>query len=99
VAPCWIRFGTFELQFYTKRFQLLAKLADYTIKHHFPHLVDHPSKYTEFFREVVQRTAVMVAHWQAVGFAHGVMNTDNFHILGITLDYGPFGFLGSYRSS
>ena len=75
---------------------ILTQLADYVIEHHFPHLQGTSDQYFSFFREVVQRTAHLVAKWQAVGFAHGVLNTDNMSILGLTLDYGPFGFLDDY---
>jgi hypothetical protein len=71
-------------------------LADYVIAQHYPHLVDASDKYARFFFEVVERTARLIAQWQAVGWAHGVMNTDNMSILGITLDYGPFGFIDDY---
>jgi uncharacterized protein YdiU (UPF0061 family) len=73
-------------------------LADYVIEHHYPHLQDASDRYFSFFREVVQRTAELVAKWQAVGFAHGVLNTDNMSILGLTIDYGPFGFLDDYNA-
>jgi uncharacterized protein YdiU (UPF0061 family) len=71
-------------------------LADYVIAHHYPHLVETADKYARFFYEVVERTAKLIPQWQAVGWAHGVMNTDNMSILGITLDYGPFGFIDDY---
>lgn len=98
MAPTWVRFGTFELQFYTKQFALVKELADYVIEHHLPELQQRADaeKYADFFKEVVERTARMVAHWQSVGWAHGVLNTDNTHILGLTLDYGPFGFLDEF---
>jgi uncharacterized protein YdiU (UPF0061 family) len=71
-------------------------LADFVIGAHFPHLQQAPDPYASFFAEVVQRTATLIARWQAVGWAHGVMNTDNMSILGLTLDYGPFGFMDDY---
>ena len=66
------------------------------IAQHFPQLLDESEKYVSFFAEVVERTARLVAQWQAVGWAHGVLNTDNMSILGITLDYGPYGFMDDY---
>jgi uncharacterized protein YdiU (UPF0061 family) len=71
-------------------------LADYVIERHFSHLREEADKYVRFFAEVVERTAQLIAQWQAVGWAHGVMNTDNMSILGLTLDYGPFGFMDDY---
>jgi len=70
---------------------------DYVIARHFPELADAPDKYPRFLNEVVTRTARLMAKWQAVGFAHGVMNTDNMSILGLTFDYGPFGFMDAYN--
>lgn len=93
LAPSHIRFGHFEYFFHTDQHQYIATLADFVIEHHFPHLTALPDKYQRFYYEVVKRTAHLIAHWQAVGFAHGVMNTDNMSILGFTLDYGPFGFM------
>jgi uncharacterized protein YdiU (UPF0061 family) len=91
LAPSHIRFGHFEHFHYAGKPDHVKALMDHVIAEHMPGL-DH----TQFFGEVVRRTALMVAHWQAVGFAHGVMNTDNMSILGITLDYGPFGFMDGY---
>jgi hypothetical protein len=71
-------------------------LADYVIDRHFHHLRDADEKYARFFNEVVERTAKLIVQWQAVGWAHGVMNTDNMSILGLTLDYGPYGFMDDY---
>jgi uncharacterized protein YdiU (UPF0061 family) len=73
-------------------------LADYVIEHHCTHLKEASDKYARFFAEVVERTARLIARWQAVGWAHGVMNTDNMSILGLTLDYGPFGFMDDYEA-
>ena len=88
IAPTHIRFGTFENYFFQKNTQALRQLADHTIAYHFPDCLAAEDKYAAFFREVVLRTARLMAHWQAVGFVHGVMNTDNQSILGITLDVG-----------
>ena len=67
------------------------------IARHFPDLAEAPDKYPRFLNEVVARTARLMAKWQAVGFSHGVMNTDNMSILGLTFDYGPFGFMEAYN--
>lgn len=96
LAPSFIRFGSFEIFFSRGQPDAIRILADYVIARHFPELVDASDKYPRFLRAVVQATARLMAQWQAVGFAHGVMNTDNMSILGLTLDYGPFGFLDSY---
>ena len=97
VAPTFIRFGNFELFASRQDFKNLKKLTDYTIRHFFPHL-GNPCKavYVEFFREVTLRTLDMIIHWQRVGFVHGVMNTDNMSILGLTIDYGPYGWLEGF---
>lgn len=97
VARSHIRFGSFEYFHYTGRHAELKQLADYVIATHHPDLADDSNRYSEFFRRVVLATAQMIAHWQAVGFAHGVMNTDNMSILGDTIDYGPFGFLDQFE--
>lgn len=96
MAPSHVRFGTFEIFYYRKQHEHLALLADYVIDQHFPHQRNEPEKYVRLFAEVVERTARLVAQWQAVGWAHGVLNTDNMSILGITLDYGPYGFMDDY---
>ena len=96
MAPSHVRFGTFEILYYRKQHDQLKILADYVIANHFPHLADGPDQYVHLFSEVVERTARLIAQWQAVGWAHGVMNTDNMSIHGITLDYGPFGFMDDY---
>ena len=91
LAQSHIRFGHFEHFHYAGNTEAVRALADHVIAEHFPGL-DHAA----FYAEVVRRTAVLMAQWQAMGFAHGVMNTDNMSILGLTLDYGPFGFMDSY---
>jgi uncharacterized protein YdiU (UPF0061 family) len=96
LAPSHVRFGSFEVFFYRDQPDQLRQLADYVIGHHYPELADHPDRYHAWFAEIVARTARLLARWQAVGFAHGVMNTDNMSILGLTLDYGPFGFMEAY---
>lgn len=97
VAPSFIRFGNFELFAARKDHKNLKKLTDYTIRHFYPELGE-PSKetYIEFFRAVTSKTLEMVIHWQRVGFVHGVMNTDNMSILGLTIDYGPYGWLEGF---
>lgn len=96
VSPSWIRFGTFEYFAHKKRYEELEALADYAIAESYPHLVELPNKYLQFFTEVVTKTARLMAEWQAVGFNHGVMNTDNMSIAGLTIDYGPYAFLDDY---
>ena len=96
VAPSHIRFGSFEYYFYAQRYDDLQQLFDYVIQQYFPHLAGRENPCQAFLDEVVASTAKLIAKWQAVGFAHGVMNTDNMSIHGITLDYGPFGFLESF---
>jgi hypothetical protein len=93
MAPSHVRFGSFEVFFYRGQHAELKTLADYVIAHHYPELAELADRYPRFLREAAERTARLMAKWQAVGFAHGVMNTDNMSILGITLDYGPYGFL------
>jgi uncharacterized protein YdiU (UPF0061 family) len=97
MAPSHVRFGSFEVFFYRGQHDRLRELADYVIEHHYPELVEREDRYLAFYQEVVERTARLIAQWQLAGFAHGVMNTDNMSILGLTLDYGPFGFLDDYQ--
>jgi hypothetical protein len=93
MAPSHVRFGSFEVFYYRKQHENLALLADHVIETFFPELNGAPDRYHRLLVEVVERTARLIAKWQAVGFSHGVMNTDNMSILGLTLDYGPFGFM------
>jgi len=97
VAESHLRFGHFEHFYYQGQQQNVTRLADYAILHHWPQLQQEPDKYLLWFSDVVKRTARLIAGWQSVGFAHGVMNTDNMSILGLTLDYGPYGFLDDYQ--
>ena len=99
LSSSWIRFGHFEYFFYKRKHDKLKVLLDYTIKESYPHLQDKQDAYILFFKEVVERTAKLIAQWQAVGFNHGVMNTDNMSIAGLTIDYGPFAFLDRYESN
>ena len=97
VAPTFIRFGNFQLFAARKDIKNLKALADYTIQYFYPEItVSGKEKYLQFYQEVVNRTVEMVLHWQRVGFVHGVMNTDNMSILGLTIDYGPYGWLEDY---
>lgn len=93
LAPSFVRFGSFEHWFHRNKPEELKILADYVIGRFFPALLDAANPYQALLEEVTRRTAHMIAHWQSVGFMHGVMNTDNMSILGLTLDYGPFGFM------
>jgi uncharacterized protein YdiU (UPF0061 family) len=97
VAPSFVRFGNFQIFAVRQDTENLKKLTDYTIRQFYPHL-DEPSKetYIEFFREVAKKTLDLMIHWERVGFVHGVMNTDNMSILGLTIDYGPYGWLEDY---
>ncbi len=105
VAPSFIRFGHFEHFSYTGQNSQLKTLADYVIERYYPFALDPLDKrairvkanpYAALLEAVSERTAEMVALWQSVGFCHGVMNTDNMSILGLTIDYGPFQFLDAY---
>ncbi|MBW3694510.1 YdiU family protein [Vibrio sp. T187] len=98
VTESHIRFGHFEHFFYTNQMSELKLLADKVIEWHFPECQDSDNPYTTMFNLIVDRTAEMIAKWQAYGFAHGVMNTDNMSILGQTFDYGPFAFLDDYNT-
>lgn len=98
ISPSFIRFGNFEILTARQDIDLLRRLVHYTIRTDFPHLNNEPTidTYLQWFAEVCRRTARMVAHWMRVGFVHGVMNTDNMSILGLTIDYGPYGWLEHY---
>ncbi|HYE75721.1 MAG TPA: protein adenylyltransferase SelO family protein, partial [Blastocatellia bacterium] len=96
LSPSHVRFGSFEFFFYRGQYERVKELADYVIAQNFPELIEAADKYQRFLAEVVRRTAQLIAKWQTVGFEHGVMNTDNMSVLGITIDYGPFGFLDEY---
>jgi uncharacterized protein YdiU (UPF0061 family) len=97
VAPSFVRFGNFELFAAREDETLLRALADYVLRTHYPAIDGRaPDAYAALFREVAERTVDMVVHWMRVGFVHGVMNTDNMSILGLTIDYGPSGFIEPY---
>jgi uncharacterized protein YdiU (UPF0061 family) len=96
MAPSYVLVVSIEHWRYKNKPEELRILADYVIKTFYPALAGAPNPYVALLEEVTRRTARMIAHWQAVGFMHGVMNTDNMSILGITLDYGPFGFMEAF---
>ncbi|HSG89609.1 MAG TPA: YdiU family protein [Pseudomonadales bacterium] len=101
VAPSFVRFGNFELLASRQEFDVERQLLDHVIETEFPELLDDgaapgPATYVRFFAEVARRTADMIVHWMRVGFVHGVMNTDNMSILGLTIDYGPYGWLDDF---
>jgi len=101
VAPSFIRFGNFELPAARGDVALLTQLVDFTIRRDYPPLVaqtsvDSETVRAEWFGQVCERTALMVAEWMRVGFVHGVMNTDNMSILGLTIDYGPYGWIDDF---
>ncbi|WP_374586032.1 YdiU family protein [Pseudoduganella sp.] len=99
MAPTFIRFGSFEHWYYNRKPEELKQLADYVIDRFYPALRAEENPYAALLEEVTRRTARMIAHWQAVGFMHGVMNTDNMSILGQTIDYGPFGFMDGFDAN
>ena len=98
LAPSHVRFGSFEFFHYRGEAERVAQLADFVIDTQFPALTGLPDRHDRLLREVIERTARLVAAWQAQGFVHGVMNTDNMSILGLTLDYGPYGFLDHFEA-
>ncbi|HET9031704.1 MAG TPA: YdiU family protein, partial [Dokdonella sp.] len=97
VSPSFIRFGNFELPSSRGETGLLNQLIDFTIRRDFPELKGEAETLRgDWFAEVCARTATMIAHWMRVGFVHGVMNTDNMSILGLTIDYGPYGWIDNF---
>ncbi len=99
MAPSFVRFGSFEYFYWRGEHEALKQLADYVIESFFPHCReagDGAAPYLALLREVARRTARLIAQWQGVGFCHGVMNSDNMSILGLTIDYGPFGFIDGF---
>lgn len=95
VAPGFLRFGNFEMLAARQETAQLKKLTDWTIDRFYPHLSGE-NKTLEWFKEIVDKTAYLMTEWLRVGFVHGVMNTDNMSVLGLTIDYGPFSFLDDY---
>ena len=98
VAPSFIRFGNFEIFASRGEVDELKGLLDFVVKHYFPEMGEpSPASYVHFFEEIVKSTALLIAHWQRVGFVHGVMNTDNMSIHGLTIDYGPYGWIDDFN--
>ena len=97
VSSSWVRFGTFEYFAHQGMFKELEALADYVIDENFPHHSGKDNRYTLLFNDVMIITARLMAQWMSVGFNHGVMNTDNMSIAGLTIDYGPYAFLDDFR--
>ena len=97
LSPSFIRFGNFEVFYYRGQYHLLRELADYVLAHDYPECLSEKQPYHALLAQVIKRTAQLIAQWQSVGFMHGVMNTDNMSILGLTLDYGPFMFMETYQ--
>ncbi|XP_034428872.1 protein adenylyltransferase SelO-like [Hippoglossus hippoglossus] len=98
LAKSWFRIGSLEILAQSGETDLLRKLLNFVIDEHFPSISSNdPDKYLVFYSTVVNETAHLIGQWMSVGFAHGVCNTDNFSLLSITIDYGPFGFMESYN--
>jgi len=96
LAHSHVRFGSFEYFYYTKQPEQLKELGEHVLAMHYPQCLEQPEPYLAMFKEIVERNAELIAKWQAYGFCHGVMNTDNMSILGITFDFGPFAFLDDF---
>jgi uncharacterized protein YdiU (UPF0061 family) len=96
MSPSWVRFGTFEYFYYTGEHAKLESLAEYVIAESYPHLKEDEDRFFKMFCEVLERTAKLIAQWQGLGFNHGVMNTDNMSIAGLTIDYGPYAMLDDF---
>jgi uncharacterized protein YdiU (UPF0061 family) len=96
-APSFIRIGHFEHYHALNNIPRLKELADMMIKNHFPECSENESPYLDLFKNISSKNASLVAQWQAVGFCHGVLNSDNISALGLTMDYGPFGFLDYFQ--
>ena len=97
-APGFVRFGHFEFFYYQNLHDRLGPLADHVVAEHYSQFLQRPDRHQAWLTEAVERTARLMAQWQAVGFCHGVMNTDNFSALGLTLDYGPYGFMDAFNA-
>ncbi|MCH8216362.1 MAG: YdiU family protein [Planctomycetes bacterium] len=96
LSPSFIRFGTFEYYDAPGKQERLARLLDFVLSEYYPEC-DGDHRVRDFFESVSRKTAALMAQWMAYGFCHGVMNTDNMSILGLTIDYGPYGFLEEYN--
>jgi serine/tyrosine/threonine adenylyltransferase len=99
LAPSHVRFGHFEYFYYTGQHEQLKTLGEHVLACHFPACLKDEAPWAAMFREVVERNAELIARWQAYGFCHGVMNSDNMSILGITFDYGPYAFLDDFDAN
>ncbi len=99
MSTSWVRFGTFEFFYYMGGQSKLEMLAEYVIAESYPHLKEDEDRFFKMFCEVVDRTAALIAKWQGIGFCHGVMNTDNMSIAGLTIDYGPYAMLDDFNYS
>lgn len=97
LAPSFIRVGHFEHFAAARSSEHLTTLANYLLEHHYTECGSTKDPYLALFRAISERTANLVAQWQAVGFCHGVLNSDNISALGLTIDYGPFGFLDRFQ--
>ncbi|WP_419764186.1 MAG: protein adenylyltransferase SelO [Arcobacter sp.] len=98
MSPSWVRIGTFEYFARQKNAKVnLTQLANYVIKNSYAYLIDDKNKYEKMYYEMVDKTAILMAKWQAYGFMHGVMNTDNFSMAGLSIDYGPFAFIDYFN--
>lgn len=97
IAQSHLRFGHVEHFYYRREPEKVQRLVDYAIERHWPQLALETDRYLLWFQDVVARTARLIAQWQSVGFAHGVMNTDNMSLLGLTIDFGPYGFLDDWQ--
>ena len=98
VAPSFIRFGSFQIHSMSGDLGTLRSLVDYTVKHHFPEYnIQTDDGIIEWLKSIADKTALMIAHWMRIGFVHGVMNTDNMSIHGLTIDYGPYGWLEDFN--
>jgi uncharacterized protein YdiU (UPF0061 family) len=97
VSPSFLRFGSYELLSARQDYKTLKTLLDYTLTHFYPTCELNKAGYIQFFKAISLKTLDMIVHWQRVGFVHGVMNTDNMSILGLTIDYGPYGWLEDYN--
>ena len=96
IAPSFLRFGHFEYFYHRSRHEYIQPLADFLLRHHYPECAGTEAPYLALFNAIVSRSAELVAGWQSVGFTHGVLNTDNMSLLGLSIDYGPFGFMDGF---
>jgi len=98
VAPSFLRFGSYQIHTANGDHETLQALVSHTLRHHFPnHSAEDDASRVTWLSHIAEQTAVMISHWMRVGFVHGVMNTDNMSIHGLTIDYGPYGWLEDYN--